>query len=203
MADVDSGGGGGGRGKKGGSKTKKKSTKIDMTAMVDVAFLLLTFFVLTAVIQDYSIMALTMPPKDDNIDREDLEADVDEEKVVTIILGEKDTVHYFHRITDVDVEYTNYDPEKGIAKVIQDHIRRYPKLCREEKEKYGQETEGCWDPIFVIKAKKQSTYKNLVDVLDEMSIQGAPKYAIDRLSVRDSLILLEKWDFEHAAPLAE
>jgi biopolymer transport protein ExbD len=201
MADVDTGGGGG-RGKKGGSKTKKKSTKIDMTAMVDVAFLLLTFFVLTAVIQDYSIMALTMPPKDDqNLERKDLTADVDEEKVVTIILGEKDTVHYFHRITDVEVEYTNFDPENGLAKVVQEHLRRYPKLCKEEKEKYGEETEGCWDPIFVIKSKSKATYSNLVDCLDEMSIQGAPKYAIDVLNTRDSLILIGQWDYENSAPL--
>lgn len=202
MADVDSGGGGG-RGKKGGSKSKKKSTKIDMTAMVDVAFLLLTFFVLTAVIQDYSIMALTMPPKDDQLKAEDLKVDVDEEKIITIILGEEDTVHYFHRITDVEVEYTTFDPETGLSQVIQDHLRRYPKLCRDEKERTGQETDGCWDPIFIIKSKKKATYKNLVDVLDEMSIQGAPKYAIDVLNVRDSLILISQWDYENSIPLVQ
>lgn len=199
MADVDTGGGGG-RGKKGGSKTKKKSTKIDMTAMVDVAFLLLTFFVLTAVIQDYSIMALTMPPKDDTLTEDDIKADVDEEKVVTIILGEKDTVHYFHRITDVEVEYTTFDPETGLSKVLQEHLKRYPRLCRDEKEKYGEETDGCWDPIFIIKSKKKAKYRNLVDCLDEMSIQGAPKYAIDVFNSRDSLILIGQWDFETRGP---
>lgn len=202
MADIDTGGGGG-RGKKGGSKTKKKSTRIDMTAMVDVAFLLLTFFVLTAVIQDYSIMALTMPPKDDNLTEDDIKADVDEEKVITIILGEKDTVHYFHRITDVEIEHTTFDPDNGIAEVIQEHLRRYPKLCKDEKEKYGKETEGCWDPIFIIKAKKDAKYKNLVDILDEMSIQGAPKYAIDVYNSRDSLMLLGKWDYETGGPIVE
>lgn len=196
MADVDTGGGGG-RGKKGGSKTKKKSTRIDMTAMVDVAFLLLTFFVLTAVIQDYSIMALTMPPKDDNIDREDLEADVNEEKIVTLILGNEDSIHYFHRITDVEVKHTTYDPEKGLSQVIQEHLNRHPEM----KRCAGNEKDNCWDPIFVIKAKSKAKYKNLVDCLDEMAIQSAPKYAIDVFNVRDSLILLEQWDFENAAPL--
>ncbi len=202
MADVDSGGGGG-RGKKGGSKTKKKSTRIDMTAMVDVAFLLLTFFVLTAVIQDFSVMALTMPPKDDQLTEDDLKADVDEEKVVTIVLGEKDTVHYFHRITDVEVKNTTFDPETGLAEVIREHLNRHPRRCDDEKAKYGEETEGCWDPIFVIKAKKKSKYRNLVDCLDEMSIQSAPKYAIDVFNSRDSLILLGKWDFENRAPMVE
>jgi hypothetical protein len=196
MADIDTGGGGG-RGKKGGSKTKKKSTRIDMTAMVDVAFLLLTFFVLTAVIQDYSIMALTMPPKvDKDVTREDQTADVDEEKVVTLILDEDNKVTWYHGITNPEIKETGYDPDKGVRKVIMDHLRRYPRLCVEEKRKYGKQTEGCWDPIFIIKPRYVSTYGNLVDVLDEMAITEAPKYAIDKFTEQDSLLIIGELEAE-------
>ena len=121
MADVDSGGGGGGRGRKGsGPKTKKKSTRIDMTAMVDVAFLLLTFFVLTAVIQDSAIMTLTMPPKvDDDIPEEDTKIKVDEEKIVTLILNEGDIVTWYQGITNPEIDEVGFDPKKGvIARIL-------------------------------------------------------------------------------------
>ena len=133
----------------------KRNPLVDMTAMVDVAFLLLTFFVLTAVIQDYSIMALTMPPKDISLDREDLEADVDEEKIVTLILGNEDSIHYFHRITDVEVKHTTYDPETGLSQVIQEHLNRHPELKKCE----GRETRGCWDPILLSKRKVRLSIK--------------------------------------------
>ena len=56
--------------------------------------------------------------------------------------------------------------------------------------KGSKQTSTCWDPLFVVKAKDQATYKNLVDVLDEFAICGARKYAIDRYTVQDSLLLI-------------
>ena len=197
MADVDSGGGGGGRGRKGGgSKTKKKSTRIDMTAMVDVAFLLLTFFVLTAVIQDSAIMSLTMPPKAPDVEEEEKRVKVDEEKIVTLILEEDDKITWYQGITNPELKTADYDPDKGLRQVVLDHLRFKPRLCRDEKRKYGQETPDCWDPIFIIKPRYNSAYGNLVDVLDEMAITEAPKYAIDKFTEVDSLLLIGELEVE-------
>jgi len=193
MADVDTGGGGG-HGKKGGGKTKKKSTKVDMTAMVDVAFLLLTFFVLTATMSNSSVMELTMPPKvDDPKDEEDTRKKILEDKIMTIILDDDDKIKYFVGITEPEVVTTGFQ-DTGIRKAIQDHI--YAKkmqlglpLCKEVNN-VGLNEGKCWDPIFVIKPKNVSRYKNLVDVLDELAILQAPKFAIDKYTDADSLVIV-------------
>lgn len=184
MADVDTGSKGGGRSKKGGSKTKKKSTKIDMTAMVDVAFLLLTFFVLTATMSSSAVMELTMPPKVEEEQEEDLYKKILEDKIMTLVLDENDVVKYYVGITEPEVLETNFSDD-GLRKVLLSHIHYAKPLCKEVNN-----APGCWDPIFVIKPKKQSRYKNLVDLLDELAITQAPKYAIDKFTDADSLLII-------------
>jgi biopolymer transport protein ExbD len=187
MADVDAGGGGG-RGKKGGSKTKKKSTRIDMTAMVDVAFLLLTFFVLTATMSDSVVMQLTMPPKVDEKLKDELYIEIDEKKIMTIVLDSNDVVKYYVgalKSDKTEVKTTDYS-DTGIRKALMEHIntgKQYGlSLCKEVDN-----APGCWDPIFVVKPRKQSRYKNLVDILDEFAVTGAPKYAVDKFFPADSI----------------
>jgi len=195
MADVDSGGGGG-RGKKGGSKTKKKSTRIDMTAMVDVAFLLLTFFVLTATMSNSAVMDLTMPPKKEDLKPEDLKADVEETKILTIILDENDMVRTYWKVTDPVVDSTDF---KGLREKLAAHVNRKPNRCPKGTKQEEMKASGCWDPIFVIKPRKKSRYKNLIDCLDELAIVGATKYAITDFKENDSLILAGKFDYERDA----
>jgi len=64
MAEIAEGGGGG-HGKGGKKRAKKQSTRVDMTPMVDLAFLLLTFFVLTATFNKNKSMEITFPAKPD------------------------------------------------------------------------------------------------------------------------------------------
>ncbi len=182
MAEVDTGGGGGGK-HKGGPKQKKKSTRIDMTAMVDVAFLLLTFFILTTTLATPQAMELIKPPKTDK--PEDVEQDVAESKVMTFIMGENDNIYYYQGITEPKVLTTNFSAD-GIRKVIKEHLDRFPNRCNTVDN-----APGCWDPIIVLKPHKTSKYKNMVDILDEMRINGVPKYALAEMTPTDSTLLVD------------
>jgi biopolymer transport protein ExbD len=155
MAEVDSSGGGG---KKKGPK--KVSTKIDMTPMVDLAFLLITFFMLTTTFSKPKTMELNMPDK--NKKDENDKQKVEETRTTTILLGKKDKIFYYTGIQDPKVEVTDYSAT-GIRKVLMQKIRERPK---------GK------DPIFIIKAMEDARYKNMVDILDEMTITDSKIYAL-------------------------
>src|ERR1700712_4162068 len=89
MAELDTSGGG----KKGGGKvrSKKSSTRVDLTAMVDLAFLLITFFILTTTLQKPKAMDLTMPDKDDNNNQ----LPVPETRTMTVLLGKGNRVEWY------------------------------------------------------------------------------------------------------------
>jgi biopolymer transport protein ExbD len=184
-----------GHGKKGGSKTKKKSTKVDMTAMVDVAFLLLTFFVLTASMSSNSIISLTLPPKADDIDREEKTKKMREDKIMTLVLDEDDKIKYYVGAANEETELktTNYSAS-GLRSVLLDHLNYGPEngtpMCKDVNDQ-GINEGRCWDPIFVVKPREESRYKNLVDILDEFAITEANKYAIDDFLEADSVFLAD------------
>src|SRR5688500_2538487 len=93
MASIDTGGDGGSHKKGPGvKKAKKLNTNVDMTPMVDLGFLLITFFIFTATMSTPSTMRLTMP-KDDN-KPEDL-TEVKESAALTIMMGKNNNIFYY------------------------------------------------------------------------------------------------------------
>lgn len=167
------------------TRAKRKSTKIDMTAMVDVAFLLLTFFVLTATMTNESMMEMVMPPLDNGLPEYE---PIVHDKIMTLILQDEDRVGYYIGITDPVYQETDFSRE-GIRKVLIDHLTPVAGQQRCETGTGARIIKNCWDPIFVIKPHSSSKYRNLVDVLDELAIVQAPKYAIDEFASVDSLIM--------------
>jgi biopolymer transport protein ExbD len=149
MAEVNTGGGN----KKGRRKTV--STKIDMTPMVDLAFLLITFFMLTTTFSKPQTMEVNMPDKTNTEEKQPLK----ESKALTILLAEDDKIYWFSGITNPKVELTNYTAE-GIRKVLQVKNKQVSDL------------------VVLIKAKDGSKYKNIVDILDEMHVTNTKRYAI-------------------------
>ena len=92
MASIDTGGGDSGHKKGPGvKKAKKLSTRVDMTPMVDLGFLLITFFVFTATMTTPTTMDLNMP-KDVKDEKQQTEAK--ESSVLTIMLGKANQVYY-------------------------------------------------------------------------------------------------------------
>ena len=169
MAELNTGDDGGGKGGK--VRSKKQNSKVDLTAMVDLAFLLITFFMLTTSLSKPQSMPLGLPAKDDTLTKiKPLKTD--QRRTVTIILGDKDRVKWYHGLLDapeVGGAPTTTDYTKdGIRKELLKRVQSIPEVM-------GDKDKGM---IVIIKPTKKSTYKNLVDILDEMAICKVPTYAI-------------------------
>src|SRR5688500_3149924 len=96
MAELDTSGGGS---KKGGKiRSKKQSTRVDLTAMVDLAFLLITFFMLTTTLAKPQAMDLAMPDKDE--ENPETQLDVADNRTMTILLGNNNQLEWYMGLVD-------------------------------------------------------------------------------------------------------
>ena len=116
MASLDTGDGGGGHKKGPGvKKAKKLSTRVDMTPMVDLGFLLITFFIFTATMNEPTTMDLNMP-KDTDKDEEVTKAK--QSGALTIMLGKNDQVYYYEGELAPDGSNFKQTTFKGIRDII-------------------------------------------------------------------------------------
>jgi biopolymer transport protein ExbD len=167
MAELDTSSGGG---KKGGGKvrTKKANTKVDLTAMVDLAFLLITFFMLTTSLSKPIAMDIAKPDKEDNEVRNELRAS----QTMTILLGAKDKVAW-------------YMGEAKDAKPVIENFAEVRRSLLKNKEDVKKNTGR--QIVIVVKPTDGATYKNFVDIMDELNIAAiktAP--AIDDVNILEN-----------------
>lgn len=163
MAELDTSGGG----KKGGKvRSKKASTRVDLTAMVDLAFLLITFFMLTTTLSKPQAMDIAMPDKDDK--KQD-ELDVAASRTMTILLGKDNKLEWFMGEPDkAQPTIDNYGKD-GIRKALIENA----KLVR---EKNG--TDPKRGLVVLVKPSDSANYKNVVDIMDELNIANIQIMAI-------------------------
>lgn len=194
MASLDTGGDGGHKKGPGVKKAKKLSTRVDMTPMVDLGFLLITFFIFTATMSTPTTMALNMP-KDEKNEKDQTE--VKASGAMTIMLGKGDQVYYYLGELAPDASNFKSTNFKGIRQVIMDRKKEviakhvHTPLCQEIWKKNNGDQKSCLDKDFVvvIKPNSEATYKNTVDILDEMTINDVKRFAIvDILDVENQLI---------------
>src|SRR3954471_13040999 len=112
MAEISSSG----KAEKGKRRSKKVSTKIDMTPMVDLAFLLVTFFMLTTTFNKPNAMEVIMPEKPKPNEKKDT-TKVRESEAITILVAQKNRVFYYKGITEPKVVQTDYSAN-GLRKVL-------------------------------------------------------------------------------------
>lgn len=193
MAEIaqDSGGG-----HKGGKKRAKKlSTKIDMTPMVDLAFLLLTFFVLTSTFSKPKSMELTFPvPPPPNAEPPKIK------NAITFLLTKDDKIFYYEGEfraeaneggPATELQETNFSQE-GLHKFLgeknkwlHDQIKELDKKLEAKqmadttyKRLVKQAKADKNTPTFLIKTDDQATYKNVIDLIDELNINLVGKYVV-------------------------
>jgi biopolymer transport protein ExbD len=163
MASIDSGGDGGPKKGPGVKKAKKMSTKVDMTPMVDLGFLLITFFIFTSTMSQPTAMNLFMPK---DVDKPEEQNKVKESGAFTIMLGKDDVVYYY----------------EGMDPAAEGNFRSASfKTIRDELIRKRQNT-NTEDLVVIIKPTPDATYKNTVDILDEMTINEIKRYAMVDIS---------------------
>ena len=159
MADIGEGGGGGHKKGPGVKKSKKQSTRVDLTAMVDLGFLLITFFIFTTTMSTPTAMSLYLP-KDTEKPEEQNKAK--ESGALTLMLAKDRNVFYYEGILAEDGSNFKSTNFKELRNIILD------KKSRTDAK----------DLVIVIKPNKDSKFKDVVDALDEMTINDIKRYAL-------------------------
>ncbi len=173
MAELDTSGGG--KKAPGVKKGKKLSTRIDLTPMVDLGFLLITFFMYTTTMSKPKTMEINMP-NTEKIDPKD-QTKIKESTAMTILLSKNHRVYYYEGLaTDPavppDLKVTTFKAKDGIRDAI---IAKKLKVAQLQQSG----ALGPKDPATIlIKPDSTSTYEDLVNILDEMSINDVRVYAI-------------------------
>lgn len=200
MAELNTDDGGGGKKKHSKQRAKKSSTRIDMTPMVDLGFLLLTFFILTTTFNKPQAMEINMPVKDKDLTDEEKNK-VPAEHTLNLILTDNNVVYWYFGVADPNkplpsLTKSNYSQD-GIRKLlIKENNKRHNmyaqieewkkdvasrKITEEdyrEKLKAYREQYKLSSLIVLIKPDQEANYKNIVDALDEMAICNIGSYAL-------------------------
>ena len=160
---------------KGVKRLVKKSTKVDLTPMVDLGFLLITFFVFTSAMSKPRVMDIVTP-----IDSND-PTPICESCVLTVILDKDNKIDYYEGMPENNpvLKETSFTAE-GLRQVLLDK-RAAVKNARGTTD----------DMVLIIKPEKESLYKNFVDILDEVAINGIKHYFIDEVNDADKKLLLQ------------
>lgn len=195
MAEIADDGGGGKGGKK---RAKKQSTRIDMTPMVDLAFLLLTFFVLTSSFNKPKSMELTFP-----VPPKDLKEQPPIKNGITFLLTKDDKIFYyegeFRAVADDKGPQTELKElefgqtgDKSLHKYLGEKNKSLHETVKKLEEKLDKNQiadttykrmvkEAKADktsPTFLIKTDDKATYKNVIDLIDELNINIVGKYVV-------------------------
>jgi len=185
---------------KGGKRKQKKlSTHIDMTPMVDLMCLLITFFMLTTAFSKPKVMEITMPEKDDTQKKED-QTKVQADRTINILMTGEDKIYWYQGLADPkkpplpELIKTNYGKD-GIRKMLLHRNKTVFKQIEDLKTKVikGEllmadstlnkrikeiKKSDKKSPIVLIKADDKAKYKNIVDIIDEMAICNIASYAV-------------------------
>ncbi len=189
------------KGKKGGKRrAKKHSTAIDMTPMVDLMCLLITFFMLTTAFAKPKVMVITMPEKDDTNKEKNESPIISAARTLNILLTADDKVYYYMGMADpkkpplptlVKTDFSKDGVRKLLLEKNKDlftKIAEYRDLrltgklivadTTADSEIKRMKKDDKKGPIVLIKADDKAKYKDIVNIIDEMAICNIASYAV-------------------------
>lgn len=173
MAELDTSGGGG---KKGGKvRSKKASTRIDLTAMVDLAFLLITFFIMATTLAKPKAMDTYWPDKS----KKEIQLPVPESRTMTVLLGNNHQLEWFVGAPGATPPTVDNFGKNGIRKTLIENNKKI------EATHAGPDNYM----ILLIKASDKATYKDFVNIMDEISITQVKSYAVVAITPAEIALL--------------
>jgi biopolymer transport protein ExbD len=204
-----------GGGKKG--KQKKFNIHVDFTPMVDMNMLLITFFMLCTTMSKPQTMEISMPRKDVI---EDEKEKIKASNAITVLLGKADKVYYYFgepTYDDPDLLKETDFSGAGLRAVLlgrnQEVVEQMTELKKKREnlevtlEQYKEQSieikKNKNSPVVLIKASDFSTYKNLIDALDEMQICNIGRYTIVDITDGDLRLLQDRTHDGYAPELEE
>ena len=203
MAEIVDGGGGDGKGKK---KAKKTPARIDMTPMVDLAFLLLTFFVLAATLAKPKTLEIIYPKKAED---DTTKTKVNFQLATTLLLGEKENeVFYYsgmYKQDSTEIFLTDFSKD-GFRKImldknarVNDRVNQLKQLRQEDKipesqyeEEYKKAVGDSLAPFVVVKTVDKTKYKNVINAIDELNLVNVRKRAIQDMAETEAIGVRQK-----------
>ncbi len=138
---------------------KRLSTRVDLTPMVDLGFLLITFFIFTTTLIRPSVIKLNLPAEGPQITS-------GEEKTLNLVLCKDNRIGYYMGADASTMQFTNYS-STGLRSEIEQAQNKVALRFGDKLQLFA-----------VIKPTPQSSYKNVVDVLDEMLINNVTRYVL-------------------------
>lgn len=202
------------KGEKGGRrKPKKGSAHIDMTPMVDLMCLLITFFMLTTAFSKPKVMEITMPEKSDKTDKTESQVKIPANRTYNILLTEKNGIYWYNGVIEngkpiPQLVKASFDDKSSvwIRKMLLEKNKTVFKEVASLKEKVTKGTLKMEDstlnrkikeikktdkkaPIILIKANDKVKYKNMVDIIDEMAICNIGSYAVVDMDAKEQQLI--------------
>jgi biopolymer transport protein ExbD len=190
MAEIQQSGGGGDSKK----RAKKQSTRVDMTPLVDLAFLLLTFFVLTSTFSKPKVLRMIFPEK---LEKDNPNIKPPEIKDgLTILLSANDNIFYYqgglNKTTElIRIDYTKNGLRKLLVEKNAPLIDKLKKLqleladvkegdtaSRNKIERHAKDEQLQSKLVVLVKHDKDATYENIIDIIDEFLITQVAKYFV-------------------------
>ncbi|MEO6610846.1 MAG: biopolymer transporter ExbD [Chitinophagaceae bacterium] len=157
-------------------KMIKHTLKIDMTPMVDLGFLLISFFVITTELSKPTVMKLNLPT-------DGPPTPLGRSDALTLLLDKNNTIFFYYgdwkeAVSSGAITRIAYSGTNGLRNLIE---RRQKWLAVNSKSKEGRD-----GLMMIIKASAGASYKNLVDVLDEATISMVKKYTVVKISPEET-----------------
>jgi biopolymer transport protein ExbD len=155
----------------------KSPIRLDMTPMVDIGFLLLMAFTMINFMQKPQAMSLQIPSLPNESEKVIVCGGGSSSKVLTLSLAENNKL-YWYRGRDIQVDSIDFSIPANLRSVFENEKSKV-------KNKWGTDTVM----IVLIKPMKKATFKNIVDVMDEMAISNIKKYVLMNFTTQDSILL--------------